>query len=100
VCCGRRRCRIEGYLLRPLPLLTQVLLSTTRISAVGDLAVGGTILGISLGPVHTGLPPWKIVFLLITLVGAALPEGAVQLVSRCSRSATWTPARRRCGPTR
>lgn len=71
--------RIEGYLLRPLPLLTQVLLSTARISALGDLAVGGTVLGISFGLVHTAWPPWKIAFLLVTLVGAALLEGAVQL---------------------
>jgi ABC-2 type transport system permease protein len=72
--------RIEGFLLRPMPLLTQVLLSTARISALGDLAVGVTVLGISLGLVDTAWPLWKIGFLLATLAGAALLEGAVQLV--------------------
>lgn len=72
--------RIEGYLLRPMPLLTQVLLSAARVSALGDLAVGASVLGVSFGLVHTAWPLWKVGFLLLTLVGAALLEGAVQLV--------------------
>ncbi|SDZ35258.1 ABC-2 type transport system permease protein [Amycolatopsis xylanica] len=71
--------RIEGYLLRPLPLLTQVLLSSARVTALGDLAVGLTVLGIGIGIADTSWPWWKLAFLVAAVAGAALLEGAVQL---------------------
>ncbi len=72
--------RIEGYLLRPLPLFTQVLLNSARVTAVGDLLVGVTVLVIAFGLVDTDWPLWKMLYLVGAIAGAVLLEAAVQMV--------------------
>jgi ABC-2 type transport system permease protein len=71
--------RIDGYLLRPLPLLTQVLLSSANVNAVGDLCVAGTLFVIAVRVVPVDWTAPRLCFLILAIVGAVLLEAAVQL---------------------
>jgi ABC-2 type transport system permease protein len=71
--------RIDGYQIRPLPLLTQVLLFQFNVHAFGDLLAGvsALVVGITLAPVH-----WTVgasAFLVAAVLGGMLLETAVQL---------------------
>lgn len=71
--------RIDGYQIRPLPVLTQVLLWQFNVHAFGDLLAGGSALavGMSLVDVH-----WTVgasAFLVVSVICGMLLESAVQV---------------------
>lgn len=72
--------RIEVYQLRPLPMLTQVLLTSCNINGTGDLLVGVTFLVVAVGEAGVDWTAGKVLFLLAALAGGALTEAAVLLV--------------------
>ncbi len=74
-----REGRIDAYLLRPRPLLTQVLITWAHPTALGDLAVGATLLGAGIVLTDVDWTAWRVAFLLAAIVGAMLLEAAFQL---------------------
>lgn len=73
--------RIEIYQLRPLPMLTQVLLTTCNINGIGDLAVGVTFLLIAIQEANIHWTIVKVAFLLSAITGGALLEAAMLLLT-------------------
>lgn len=84
--------RLDGYLLRPMPLLVQVLISEFRVSAVGDFTVGLTVGGVAVtvSSVHWTVP--AVLFGVAAVIGGMFVEAAVQLTLSClllRTPATW-----------
>ena len=75
--------RFERFLLRPVSVLTQVLISRFQINAFGDLAVGITMAVIALTHVAIAWTPAKAVYLVLAIAGGVLVEAAVQLAIAC-----------------
>jgi ABC-2 type transport system permease protein len=72
--------RFEGYFLRPMPILLQVLLSEPRINALGDIAAGAVIGGAALAHVHLHWSAFAAAFLVAAILGGLFVEASVQLV--------------------
>ncbi len=70
---------IDAYLVRPVNLLIQLLTRRFKITTVGDLLLGFTVLAISSRHVGIGWSPAQVVFLTVAVISGALIEGAVQL---------------------
>lgn len=71
--------RVEGYFLRPMSVLTQILISRFNINAFGDFTVGASVcaMGVLQAPVH-----WTAgndLFLGAAIIGGVFVEAAVQL---------------------
>ena len=75
--------RIDGYFLRPIPVLTQLLLSEFNVNALGDLLVGGSALGVALTLVHVHWTIPIVLYLALAVIAGGLVEGAVQLMLAC-----------------
>jgi ABC-2 type transport system permease protein len=75
--------RLDGYLVRPLPVLPQILLSRFRVNALGDLAVGVVTFALSIALVNIAWSPGRIAFLAAALTGGLLFEAALQLLVAC-----------------
>lgn len=70
---------IDHYQIRPLPVLTQVLLWQFNVHAIGDTLAGlsALVVGMTLVPVH-----WTataLAFLIVSVIGGVLLEAAVQV---------------------
>ena len=72
--------RFEGYFLRPMPILLQVLLYELRINALGDIAAGTVICGTALSQVRLHWTAFVIVFIVAAILGGLFVEASVQLV--------------------
>ncbi len=72
--------RIDGFLLRPLPVYRQVLLNAFNLNAVGDLGVAVLLFGVALPRLDLVWTPPRVAYLLVALVGGMLLEAAVQTV--------------------
>ena len=72
--------RLEIYRLRPVPMLTQVLLTYCNVNGVGDFLVGATFLFVAVGEVGVDWTAGKVLFLVAAVAGGALLEGAIMLV--------------------
>lgn len=72
--------RMDGFLVRPLPVLTQVLASEFSFTALGDLAVGLTMcsVGIFMNDSLWTFP--HLLYLAIAVGAGAMLEGAFQLM--------------------
>jgi ABC-2 type transport system permease protein len=75
--------RMDGFFVRPLPVLTQLVLSQFRVNSFGDLAVGISTLGYALATIHVSWTYGKILFLIAAFVSGVLVEAAVQLTVAC-----------------
>jgi ABC-2 type transport system permease protein len=75
--------RMEGYFLRPISVFTQLLLSQLSVNAFGDIAVGGTTLGIALALVHVHWTVLLALYVAAAVIGGLLVEGALQLMLAC-----------------
>jgi ABC-2 type transport system permease protein len=75
--------RLDGYFLRPLPVFTQVLLSTFSVNGLGDVVVGASSFIVALTLVHVHWTIAKIAFMAIAIVSGALVEAALQTALGC-----------------
>jgi ABC-2 type transport system permease protein len=87
--------RIDGFLLRPLPVYRQVLLYAFPINAIGELAVGASLLAVAVGRLPVSWDPARCALLAAGPVGGMLVEAAVQTVIsagalRFPGAQTWT----------
>lgn len=70
--------RVDGFLLRPLPLYRQVLLSEFRINAFGDLIAGAGIFTVALLRLDVAWTPAKAGYLVAGILGGVLVEAGIQ----------------------
>jgi ABC-2 type transport system permease protein len=68
---------IDAYLLRPLPVYRQVLLSRFPVNALGDSAGGLLLFGLALSRLHLAWTPWRVGFVLAAVAGGVLVEAAL-----------------------
>jgi ABC-2 type transport system permease protein len=68
---------LDGYLVRPLPVYRQVLLSRFPINALGDFVGGLLIFGLALARLHLDWTPGKVAYLVAAVIGGVLVEAAL-----------------------
>jgi ABC-2 type transport system permease protein len=69
----------DRFLIRPMPLWTQLMFTQFRIAPLGDFLAGIVLLGIALGRVEIDWNAGLAVFLVLAVIGGALIDGAFQL---------------------
>lgn len=69
--------QIDAYLLRPLPVFRQVLLSSFPVSAAGDLAVAAGLFGLAIEASHAHWTLAKAAYVAGAVAGGTLLEGAI-----------------------
>ena len=72
--------RIDGYLMRPMPLYRQVLLWQFNVNAIGDLIAGAGIFMIALSKLHMEWTPLKAIYVVLGIIGGVFAEAALQTV--------------------
>lgn len=70
--------RIDGFLMRPLPLYRQVLLWQFNVNALGDLIAGMGIFVVALTKLHMDWTPMKAAYVVLGIVGGMFAEAALQ----------------------
>jgi ABC-2 type transport system permease protein len=70
--------RVDGFLLRPMPLYQQVLLTTFRVNAFGDLLAGLGVFTIALLRLDIAWTPAKACYVAAAIIGGVLVEAAIQ----------------------
>jgi ABC-2 type transport system permease protein len=75
--------RMDGYFLRPVPVFTQLLISEFNVNAIGDIAVGGSTLGIAISLVHVNWSLGKGLYVAVAVIAGLLVEAALQLMLAC-----------------
>ena len=85
--------RIEGYLLRPMSVHRQVVLSSMNINAVGDMSVGVLLFTLALGSAEFTWSPLHVAYIAAAMAGAILIEAglATAIASFAFRNAATTP---------
>ncbi len=69
----------DRMLIRPMPMLPQLMYGSFRMATLGDLLGGVVILGVALTQVSIDWSAGKLVLLACALVGGAMLDGAFQL---------------------
>ncbi|MEV5883867.1 ABC-2 family transporter protein [Streptomyces sp. NPDC052020] len=69
--------RIEGFLLRPMSVYRQVLLSRFHPNGLGDLCVALTLCALALTSMNISWTPARAGYALAAVIGGTLLEGAV-----------------------
>ncbi len=87
--------RMDGFLLRPMPVYRQVLLTQFRVNAFGDMLAGAGIFAVALLRLDLGWTPAKALYVVAGVIGGALVEAALQTVLsiaalRFTGLMTWT----------
>jgi ABC-2 type transport system permease protein len=72
--------QIDGYLVRPLPVYRQVLLSQFPVNALGDSTAAVLLFGLALSRLHIDWTAMRVSYLISGVVGGALVEAALQTV--------------------
>lgn len=75
--------RFDGFFLRPVPIFTQMLLSSFSPNAIGDLLVAFTLCAVALPRIAVDWTIGKALFLLAGVIGGTLIEAAVQMIAAC-----------------
>ncbi|MFJ9085800.1 ABC transporter permease [Streptomyces sp. NPDC102384] len=70
--------RIDGYLLRPLPVFRQVLLNKFHVNAIGDLLIALTLFGAALSQIDMEWTAARIFYLFCAILGGTMTEAAAQ----------------------
>lgn len=70
--------RIDGFLMRPMPLYRQVLLWQFNVNAIGDLVAGFGIFAIALSRLHMDWTLVKGAYVVIGIIGGMFAEAALQ----------------------
>jgi ABC-2 type transport system permease protein len=68
---------IDVYLVRPLPVYRQLLLSRFPVNAIGDCAGGFLLFGLAVSRLHVAWTPWHVAYLLAAVTGGVLLEAAL-----------------------
>jgi ABC-2 type transport system permease protein len=68
---------IDVYLVRPMPVYRQVLLSRFPINALGDFAGGLLLFGLALARLHLDWTPARIAYLVAAVIGSIGAEAAL-----------------------
>jgi ABC-2 type transport system permease protein len=68
---------IDVYLVRPLPVYRQVLLSRFPVNALGDCAGGLLLFGLAASRLHVAWTPWHLAYLAAAVAGGVLVEAAL-----------------------
>ncbi|MFD9539295.1 MULTISPECIES: ABC-2 family transporter protein [unclassified Streptomyces] len=71
--------RIEGFFLRPLSVLTQILISRFNINALGDFTVGVTVCAMAVSQAPVDWTAAAVLYLVAAIIGGVFLEAAVQL---------------------
>lgn len=69
----------DRMLIRPMPMMVQLMFSSFRITVLGEIFVGLLLLGVTLSQVAIEWTVPKAGFLVAALIGGALLDGAFQL---------------------
>ena len=69
--------RLDLFLVRPLPVLTQIVTSDFQLRRLGRVAVGGLVLVLALGREHLHWTVGRVALLAVTPVSSAVVFGAV-----------------------
>lgn len=75
--------RMDGYFLRPVPIFTQLLLSSFNANAIGDLLVAFTLCVVALPQIAVDWTVGKALFLVAGVIGGTLIEAAIQMIAAC-----------------
>ncbi|MEP7054634.1 MAG: ABC-2 family transporter protein [Actinomycetota bacterium] len=75
--------RFDGYFLRPVPIFTQLLLSSFSMNAIGDLLVAFALCGYALPRIAIHWTVGKVLFLIAGIIGGTLIEAAIQMIAAC-----------------
>jgi ABC-2 type transport system permease protein len=67
------------FLIRPFPVLIQMMTSRFQISAFGDLLGGGIVFVAACTQININWSPLTFFYLLLAIIGGCLVEGAVKL---------------------
>jgi ABC-2 type transport system permease protein len=68
---------IDVYLVRPLPVYRQLLLSRFPVNAFGDCAGGLLLFGLAASRLRAAWTPWHVAYLLAAVAGGVLLEAAL-----------------------
>lgn len=71
---------LDGYLVRPLPVYRQVLLSAFPVNAFGDSTAALLTFGLALARLHLDWTPLRVGYLVAGIVGGVLLEAGMQNV--------------------
>jgi ABC-2 type transport system permease protein len=69
----------DRILLRPLPAMLQLMFGSFRVAVLGDLIGGLALLGVGIAIADIDWTPVKVLFLIASLIGGAMLDGAFQL---------------------
>jgi ABC-2 type transport system permease protein len=72
--------RLDGYLVRPMPVYRQVLLGEFPVNAFGDSAAGVLTFALALSRLHLDWTPSRVVYLVLGVIGGVLLEAGLQTV--------------------
>jgi ABC-2 type transport system permease protein len=75
--------RIEGYMLRPMPVYRQVMLHQFAANAIGDLSIATVLFGLAVARADVAWTAPHVLYLVAAVVGGMLLEAAVQTVIGC-----------------
>ncbi|HEX6469475.1 MAG TPA: ABC-2 family transporter protein [Streptosporangiaceae bacterium] len=75
--------KLDGYLLRPMPVYRQVLLARFPSNAVGDLLVGGSMFAGAVMIVDLRWTALHVIYMIVAVVGGILMEAAIFTVLSC-----------------
>jgi ABC-2 type transport system permease protein len=70
--------RMDGFLLRPLPVYRQVLLSRFQVNSFGDLIAGAGIFVLALFRLDVGWTPLKALYVVCGVLGGMMVEAGLQ----------------------
>jgi ABC-2 type transport system permease protein len=70
--------RMDGFLLRPMPVYRQVLLSRFQVNSFGDMLAGAGIFALAIYRLDADWTPVKVLYLVCGIAGGALVEAGVQ----------------------
>jgi len=71
---------LDGYLVRPLPVYRQVLLSAFPVNAFGDSTAAVLTFGLALSRLHLTWTAGRVAFLVAGVIGGMLTEAALETV--------------------
>lgn len=87
--------RMDGWLLRPMRVFRQVLLTQFRVNSFGDMLAGAGVFVLAVFKLHIAWTPATVLYILAGIVGGTMVEAAIQTLLaiaalRFTGMFTWT----------